>query len=72
MLQKKETQHTRLLLGKNSRKKKVKDKSLIHTLVACIVLSYTKVTLVSMKILAVEKLFGQNGSISYIMIHEST
>ena len=45
----------------SSRKKKGKDKSLIHTIVACIVLSYTKITLVSMKILAVQRLFDKEG-----------
>ena len=46
------------------KKKKLKEKrgsSLIHTLVAFFLLSYTKLSVVSMKMLATQKLFDQDG-----------
>ena len=44
------------------RRKRNKGNSLVHTLVAFILLSYTKLTLVSMKILTTQKLFDKDGT----------
>ena len=46
----------------DTQKKNTKENDLIHTLVAFILLSYTKVTLVSMKILAMQDLFDRKGT----------
>lgn len=43
------------------RKKRKKDKSLVHAFVAFILLSYTKLSLVSMKMIATVKLFDEQG-----------
>lgn len=53
--------HTRLRQG-GQRNKKNKEGSLVHALVAFILLSYTKFSLVSMKVLTTQKLFDEEGN----------